>query len=290
MDALIEIDAHAGFCFGVNLAIKKAEEQLSSNETLFSLGEIVHNEAEVRRLEQLGMKNVEDPDFTEIGSAPLLIRTHGVPPSVYKDLEQREIRIVDATCPVVLKLQKRIGESYARMESQNGQVVIFGKKKHAETVGLCGQTNFEALVIESVEELTKIDWSRPFELFSQTTMPLEQFQLLKDKIRNHPKYNGQPLNDTICRQVANRAPFIAQFVHDFDVVFFVSGKDSSNGKYLFSVCQANNPNSYFVSSPEEITLQQIGMAQRIGITGATSTPLWLMEQARESVKSLLKNR
>lgn len=288
MPVTIEIDSLAGFCFGVKKAIEKAEAQLKTGKPIFSLGEIVHNDLEVNRLEQSGMKSIDETKLDKIGDATLLIRTHGIPPSTHKLLEQKGISsIIDATCPVVQKLQKRIADSHIRMKAKNGQVVIFGKKSHAETIGLCGQTDFEAIVIESVDEIDLIDWNLPFELFSQTTMPLEQFNALAGKIKNHPQYNGQPVYDTICRQVANRAPHIAQFAPNFDVVFFLGGRNSSNGKYLFSICHASNPNSYFISSPEEISYQQIAGTQRIGITGATSTPLWLMEQAKERVKNLL---
>ncbi|HPS13526.1 MAG TPA: 4-hydroxy-3-methylbut-2-enyl diphosphate reductase, partial [Prolixibacteraceae bacterium] len=208
------------------------------------------------------------------------------PPSTYSLLEENKNKIIDATCPVVLKLQERIRNSYSSLSKNNGQLVLLGKKNHPEVLGLVGQTKGEMIVVSSVEDLEMIDFARPVELFSQTTMPVGQFQLLCNEIRSRAK-NEVKIHDTICRQVSNRAPHLAEFSQKFDVLIFVSGKNSSNGKFLFSVCKENNPSSYFISSPEEIRKEWFESAEKTGICGATSTPRWLMEKVREHVTTIL---
>ena len=286
----IEIDPKAGFCFGVRTAIEKVEAQLEHGNKLFSLGEIVHNAVEMSRLQQRGMELGADSDLDAVNGRTVFIRTHGAPPELYSQLKDRSINYIDGTCPVVLKLQKRISDAYHRMKAAGGQVVIFGKPGHAEVIGLAGQTNNDALIIGSPTEFEKVDTTRPFELFTQTTMPLDQFQELKRLLQQDPNYTDQPIHDSICRQVANRAPRMVEFATQFDVILFVSGQNSSNGKALYNVCVKHNARSYFTSDAKDIDVRWFEGVQSVGITGATSTPMWQLEQVRYAVNELLTNR
>lgn len=281
----ITVDEQSGFCPGVVSAIRKAEEQLSQDDNLYCLGDIVHNSEEVNRLEQQGLKTIDHAQMAEIRDAKVLLRAHGEPPSTYQLAEQNGIEIIDATCPVVLQLQKRIKKVYD--EEPGVQIVIFGKKGHAEVNGLVGQTEGSAIVVEGARDLDKIDFSRPVRLFSQTTMPVDTFFQLAETVSARMDDSSQFVyKDTICRQVANRIPHLKEFARQHDVVLFISGKKSSNGKALFGVCQEVNPRSYFVSHPDEIRPEMTQDAETIGICGATSTPKWQMEQVAVALSAV----
>lgn len=276
----ITVDQNSGFCPGVVSAIRKAEEQLTEQDSLFCLGDIVHNSEEVSRLEQMGLCTIDHEQMQQLHSTRVLFRAHGEPPSTYEMAQRNQIEIIDATCPVVLKLQQRIRQVYesTRADAQPPQLVIYGKKGHAEVNGLVGQTEGTAIVIERPEDIEKIDFRRPIRLFSQTTMPVDSFRRLADDIRSRMAEGADfEYRDTICRQVANRIPHLREFSRMHDVVLFVSGKKSSNGKALFGVCHEENPRSYFISHPEEVTPAMLAGAQSVGICGATSTPKWQME-------------
>jgi 4-hydroxy-3-methylbut-2-en-1-yl diphosphate reductase len=283
---IIEIDNQSGFCFGVRKAIDKAEQLLSEGNNLISLGEIVHNHEEVERLSVLGMKTIQKEEVSHFQNKTILIRTHGEPPATYSLLVENKNKIVDATCPVVLKLQERLQKSYQILSELNGQLIIFGKKDHPEVVGLMGQTNGQAIVVTTIEDLEQIDFSRPVELYSQTTMSIDDFHQISNEIRKRAK-NTINIHDTICRQVSNRVPRLTGFSKRFDVILFVSGKNSSNGKFLYNICRKNNPSSYFISSPDEVEKDWFSTAQRVGICGATSTPFWLMEKVENHVRTIL---
>lgn len=276
----VEIDKKSGFCFGVVNAIKMAEEALAQNGSLLSLGDIVHNEEEVTRLEQLGLTTVTHEDLQAISNRPVLLRAHGEPPSTYKTIRNNNITLIDATCPVVIKLQKRIRAGYEQSKECNGQVVIYGKHGHAEVNGLVGQTNGEAIVVSCTEELEKIDFSRDIFLYSQTTKSISGYEEIRSIIAERTQTSGARLhyNDTICRQVSNREADLRIFAASHDVILFVSGKKSSNGKYLHSICQQENPRSYLISSKSDVKKEWLEGAQNVGVCGATSTPLWLMEE------------
>ena len=282
----IEIDNGSGFCFGVTTAIKKAEEELAQGETLYCLGDIVHNGMECERLRQMGLITINHEDMHDLHDVKVLLRAHGEPPETYELAHRNNIEIIDATCPVVLKLQKRIKEQY---EQGVGQIVIFGKKGHAEVLGLVGQTQSSAIVIENFDEVTKLDFSRDIYLYSQTTKSLDEFHRIIDYIQAHiaPSAKFQSF-DTICRSVANRMPNISQFAAKHDLVLFVCGRKSSNGKVLYNECLRVNPNTHLVEGPEEIEPQWLEGINTVGICGATSTPKWLMEQCRDKLMSIEK--
>lgn len=278
----IEIDNGSGFCFGVTTAIKKAEEELAQGEKLYCLGDIVHNGMECERLRQMGLITINHEEMRELHDVKVLLRAHGEPPETYELARRNNIEIIDATCPVVLKLQKRIKEQYdANLQSQ---IVIFGKKGHAEVLGLVGQTQSSAIVIENFDEVTKLDFSRDIYLYSQTTKSLDEFHRIIDYIQGHiaPSAKFQSF-DTICRSVANRMPNISQFAAKHDLVLFVCGRKSSNGKVLYNECLRVNPNTHLVEGPEEIEPQWLEGINTVGICGATSTPKWLMEQCRDKL-------
>ena len=276
----IEIDNGSGFCFGVTTAIKKAEEELAQGEKLYCLGDIVHNGMECERLRQMGLITINHEEMRELHDVKVLLRAHGEPPETYELARRNNIEIIDATCPVVLKLQKRIKEQYdANLQSQ---IVIFGKKGHAEVLGLVGQT-----VIENFDEVTKLDFSRDIYLYSQTTKSLDEFHRIIDYIQAHISPNAKFQSfDTICRSVANRMPNISQFAAKHDLVLFVCGRKSSNGKVLYNECLRVNPNTHLVEGPEEIEPQWLEGINTVGICGATSTPKWLMEQCRDKLLML----
>jgi 4-hydroxy-3-methylbut-2-enyl diphosphate reductase len=278
----IEIDNGSGFCFGVTTAIKKAEEELAQGEKLYCLGDIVHNGMECERLRQMGLITINHEEMRELHDVKVLLRAHGEPPETYELARRNNIEIIDATCPVVLKLQKRIKEQYdANLQSQ---IVIFGKKGHAEVLGLVGQTQSSAIVIENFDEVTKLDFSRDIYLYSQTTKSLDEFHRIIDYIQAHISPNAKFQSfDTICRSVANRMPNISQFAAKHDLVLFVCGRKSSNGKVLYNECLRVNPNTHLVEGPEEIEPQWLEGINTVGICGAKSTPKWLMEQCRDKL-------
>lgn len=273
----IEIDEGSGFCFGVTTAIKKAEEELATGSELYCLGDIVHNGMECERLHNMGLKTINHDEFATLHDKKVLLRAHGEPPSTYLEAQANGIEIIDATCPVVLQLQRRIKRQYDA--NPEAQIVIFGKNGHAEVLGLVGQTDQKAIVIEHADEACRLDFSRDIYLYSQTTKSLDEFHAIIDYIQAHisPEATFKSF-DTICRQVANRMPNICSFATKHDLILFVSGRKSSNGKVLFNACKAKNPHTYLIEGPEEIDPAWLPGAESIGICGATSTPKWLMEK------------
>lgn len=284
---IIEIDEDSGFCFGVVNAIKKAEEELDEKGGLYCLGDIVHNSDEVERLAKKGLKIIDHDDLSKLTNTKVLLRAHGEPPTTYKVAAANNVEILDATCPVVLALQKRILKAWT--ENPKAQIVIYGKKGHAEVNGLVGQTQGEAIVIEHEDEIENIDYSKPIYLFSQTTKSIEGFKKLVDEIKSRMDEGVDFVYyDTICRQVANRMDNIKKFACEHDLVFFVSGKKSSNGKVLFEECKKQNANTYFVSSAEEVDINVLsGKPKSIGICGATSTPKWQMQEVKDKLKNII---
>lgn len=287
MDKKVEIDNDSGFCFGVVTAIKKAEEELSETGSLYCLGDIVHNSDEVQRLSDKGLRIITHDDLKRLKNVKVLLRAHGEPPSTYEIARSNNIEIIDATCPVVLRLQQRIKGSFDVDESQRPQIVIYGKKGHAEVNGLVGQTLGKAIVIESIDELDKVDFSRPISLYSQTTKSLTGFQSIIGEIgkRMHPGVKFESF-DTICRRVSNRVEKLQRFAESHDLVLFVAGKKSSNGKVLYAHCLEVNPNTRLIANANEIDREWIASANSIGICGATSTPRWLMEDVKWRILSL----
>lgn len=285
---VIEIDSGSGFCFGVTRAIERAEEILRSGERLNCLGDIVHNGIECDRLHKMGLRTIDHKDLREMHNASVLLRAHGEPPSTYLIAQQNDITIYDATCPVVLALQKRIKNKYQEMQEsgRRGNIVIFGKKGHAEVLGLLGQTEGKAIVIEQPQDAEFLDFSHDIYLYSQTTKSLDEFHVIIKYCQEHisPDATFQSY-DTICRQVANRMEHICEFAIRHDVILFVSGAKSSNGKILYEACKAHNPNSYLIEKPEEIQPSWLAGANRVGICGATSTPKWLMEQVEKHINN-----
>lgn len=280
-------DKDSGFCFGVVNAINKAEEELNKDGILYCLGDIVHNSREVERLEALGLNTINHCDFKELHNVKVLLRAHGEPPETYEIARQNNIEIIDATCPVVLRLQRQIKLKHQH-KSDEGQIVIYGQKGHAEVLGLVGQTSGTAIVIEKTEDLDKLDFTKDIYLYSQTTKSLEGFgELVKEISSRIAPDTRFEYFDTICRQVANRMPRIRTFAAEHDLIFFVSGKKSSNGKILFNECQSINPNSHLIADASEINFSLIREAKSIGICGATSTPKWLMEEIRQAINSHL---
>ncbi len=286
---VIEIDSGSGFCFGVTRAIGKAEEELTAGRQLYCLGDIVHNGREVQRLQALGLTTIDHSQFASLRDARVLLRAHGEPPSTYARAAENGIMLIDATCPVVLHLQERIRREYESDPSHLKQIVIFGKRGHAEVLGLVGQTEGTAIVIETPDEAVQLDFSRDIALYSQTTKSLEGFRQVVEFIRAHISPSATfTYADTICRQVANRMPHIREFAACHDVVLFVCGHKSSNGHVLFEECRAVNTQSHLIDSPAEISPTFFANhPQTIGICGATSTPKWLMEQCRERVHEII---
>ena len=280
----IEIDNGSGFCFGVTTAIQKAEEELAAGKTLYCLGDIVHNGMECERLKQLGLVTINHEEMSKLHGVKVLLRAHGEPPSTYEIARENDIEIIDATCPVVLQLQRRIKRQYDACPE--AQIVIFGKPGHAEVLGLVGQTESKAIVIANVEEVKRLDFTRDIYLYSQTTKSLDEFHRIIEYIQEHISPDATFKSfDTICRQVANRMPNISAFASRHDLVLFVCGRKSSNGKVLFNECKSVNPNSHLIEGPEEIKKEWLEGVNTIGICGATSTPKWLMEQCRDAIIS-----
>ncbi|WP_339679475.1 4-hydroxy-3-methylbut-2-enyl diphosphate reductase [Cyclobacterium marinum] len=291
----VTIDKNSGYCFGVEYAIQMAEDEMESSSKLYCLGDIVHNAMEVNRLSDKGLVVIDRENLEELHDCKVLIRAHGEPPETYRTAIKNNIELIDASCPVVLKLQHRVKSAFDKMESRDGQIVIYGKKGHAEVIGLTGQTLEKAIVVMDDEDLDQIDFSRPVTLFSQTTKSTKGFYELKAKIEARIKEARGSMeemdfnaNDSICRQVSNREPQLQKFSKDNDVIIFVAGKKSSNGKALYQVCKHINPRSYFVENETEINSDWLNPADKIGICGATSTPMWLMDQVKEHILSYNK--
>jgi 4-hydroxy-3-methylbut-2-enyl diphosphate reductase len=290
---LVEIDKKSGFCFGVQNAVEIAEKALLKGEKVFSLGPIVHNDREVERLSALGLVSVNHDEFSKLKNCKVLIRAHGEPPETYITAEKNNITIIEATCPIVKRLQSKIKDTWFINKEKKGQVVIFGKQGHAEVVGLLGQTENEGILVSGPDDLNKIDISKPVWLFAQTTMSLSDYRNFAEMIRSKMMEKGIKnankllnVNNTICGQVSNREPHLKSFAKKHDVLVFVSGKESSNGKMLFSVCKNINPETHFVSSSDEINRDWFKGKKSVGICGATSTPKWLIENVYDFISAI----
>lgn len=281
------IDDNSGFCFGVVRAIGEAERALAERGEVYSLGDIVHNRVEVQRLEQLGLHTISHEDMEQLQGRTLLIRAHGEPPYTYERAKHLGIKLIDATCPVVARLQRRVREAYQQMQQVGGSVVLLGKRGHAEVVGLTGQVQDDVVVVERAEDLEAVDFSRPIYFLSQTTQSIELFNTLGEEIIARAGGSERvTLDDTICRRVAGRERLLTDFASSVDVVIFVCGKKSSNGRVLFEVCRKANPHSYNIEEESELNIEWLNGAERVGICGATSTPRWLMEQVAAALQSI----
>ena len=278
------IDDNSGFCFGVVRAIGEAESALERVGEVYSLGDIVHNRVEVQRLEQLGLHTISHEDMPRLEGRTLLIRAHGEPPRTYRMAEELGITVIDATCPVVARRQRRLREAYDKMQEVGGSVVLLGKRGHAEVIGLTGQADDDVVVVENEADLNNVDFTRPIYFLSQTTQSIALFNQLAEEIKARAKGVTVNIDDTICRRVAGREALLADFSRSVDVVIFVSGRKSSNGRVLYEVCRGANPRSYNVEESSEIDWSWLEGAERVGICGATSTPRWLMEQVAEAIK------
>jgi 4-hydroxy-3-methylbut-2-enyl diphosphate reductase len=286
--AHIEIDSMSGFCFGVVTAIRKAEEELANSGTLYCLGDIVHNNQELERLQRIGLRTIDATQFASLHDVRVLLRAHGEPPTTYEIARRNAIEIIDATCPVVLKLQQQIAREYREAIGTTRQIVIYGKRGHAEVLGLVGQTEGRAIVIERLEEAQQLDFGRDITLYSQTTMSVDEFEAIVAYISSHIAPTATfRYADTICRKVASRILNIRRFAACHDLIFFVSSKKSSNGKILFEQCRQVNPRSFLIDSADEIDATQLQNATSIGICGATSTPKWLMEDVYATIERLV---
>ena len=280
------IDSGSGFCFGVKKAIELAEKELNENKTVYCLGDIVHNEQEVLRLEKIGMKVISREDFNYLNNCKVLIRAHGEPPETYELARKNNIELLEGTCPVVMKLQEKIRKKNAELEGR-GTLVIFGKPEHPEVIGLNGQVGNKAVIVQNIDDLDRIDYSKPVKLFAQTTMDREKYRILRKEIEKRSHSSGLiETCDTICGQVANRGPWLEEFSKTVEAVVFVGGKKSSNSKVLFNHCKIINPESFFVTSPAEINDLSLKTYQTVGVCGATSTPQWLMEKVANEIKSI----
>jgi 4-hydroxy-3-methylbut-2-enyl diphosphate reductase len=290
----INIDSNSGYCFGVEYAIQMAEDEMNNGGSLYCLGDIVHNNMEIKRLSEKGLKIISHDDLKNLHNCKVLIRAHGEPPETYKLALENNITLIDASCPVVLKLQNRVKHSYDEIKKQNGQVVVYGQKGHAEVIGISGQTHKEAIIVSCEEDLNQIDFSRPIAFYSQTTKSTEGFYKMKELIseriakmgidpQNHKTFDA---NDSICRQVSNREPQLLKFAATHDAIVFVSGKKSSNGKALFQVCKNQNEKSYFIENEEELETHWFENIEKVGICGATSTPMWLMQKVADAIVAI----
>lgn len=289
---LIEIDPQSGFCFGVVYAIQMAEEQLAEHGELYCLGDIVHNNMEVERLQAKGLKIIDNEQLKDLHNTRVLIRAHGEPPETYRTAIENNIDLIDASCPVVLKLQHRVREGFLDTEADGGQLVIYGKEGHAEVKGLMGQADGKAILVTGLHDLDKIDYSKPIHFFSQTTQSTKGFEEVVNEIRRRLQGNTENFsvqletNDTLCRQVSNREPQLRRFSEKHDVIVFVAGKKSANGKVLYEVCKEVNPRTYFAQDGGELQAEWFDGAQSVGICGATSTPMWLMESVSKAIAQL----
>ena len=287
----VTIDKYSGFCFGVVYAIEMAENILEKEDILYCLGDIVHNNKEVERLTDMGLKIINNDDLKKLSDCKVLIRAHGEPPSTYNIALENNIQLLDASCPVVLKLQHQIKEGYEDIKKIDGQVIIFGKEGHAEVTGLLGQTKNDAIIVTTVDDLDKVDFCKSIYIYSQTTKSPKAYKEISDIIAERVKLaDGENVkyivHDTLCRQVSGREPQLKHFSKENDVIIFVSGQKSSNGKMLYQSCKAENPNSYFISDINEINNEWFSTASSVGICGATSTPRWLMEQVQNSIEKI----
>lgn len=289
----VEVDSQSGFCFGVQNAVEIAEKALLKGEKVFSLGSIVHNDKEVERLSAMGLKSITYEEFRKLKNCKVLIRAHGEPPETYTIAEKNNITIIEATCPIVKRLQSKIRKTWIKTKMDKGQVVIFGKAGHAEVIGLLGHTGSDGILVSGPDDLEKININKPVYLFAQTTMSKKDYQIVTDKLLLKMKDEGisEPhkwltINHTICGQVSNREPHLKEFARKHDTIIFVSGRESSNGKMLYSVCKQINPDTHFVSSPEEIEKSWFNGKKSTGICGATSTPKWLIENIRDIVSNI----
>lgn len=292
MELKVEVDTKSGFCYGVVRAIKEAENFLESNDRLYSLGSIVHNSTELNRLKERGMEVLTHKDMENLKDSVVFIRAHGEPPSSYKIAVKNNLKLIDCTCPVVLKLQERIKERYAWLKKVNGQLLIFGKRGHAEVNGLVGQVGEDAIIIEKIEDLEKVDFSRPVSIFSQTTKDPQEYGEVCDKIKERIILAGVPLENfksynTICGQVSSRHPHLKEFSQKHSVIIFVTGKASSNGKILFESCRSVNPRSFSIECIEEIKREWFNDGDSVGVCGATSTPMWLLEEVAHFLSNKL---
>lgn len=289
----IEIDQKSGFCFGVHNAVEVAENALRDGETVYSLGSVMHNDMEMKRLTSLGLITIDHDRFRSLKDCKVLIRAHGEPPETYRTAVENNITIIEATCPIVKRLQSKIKKTWIEIRQNKGQIVIYGKPGHAEVIGLLGQTDNEGLLISKADDIEKIDFSRPVALFSQTTMEIIEFGRIRQLIFDRVKEKGHldPERDfivfnTICGQVSGREPNLRAFAADHDTVIFVSGRDSSNGKMLYSVCKSINPDTHFISSVEEIDKSWFDGKESVGICGATSTPRWLIREVKDHIRKI----
>lgn len=289
----VDIDQKSGYCFGVEFAIQMAEDELDETGNLYCLGDIVHNGMEVKRLASKGLKVINHEELAELRDCKVLIRAHGEPPETYQLALKNNIELIDASCPVVLKLQNRVRNAHQKVKKEEGQTVIYGKQGHAEVVGLTGQTSNEAIVVMNDKDLDLVDFSKPITLFSQTTKSTKGFGELVNNIKSRIETEAPEMqeefnvNDSICRQVSNRDPHLKIFAQNHDVIVFVSGKKSSNGKALYQVCKAQNERSYFIENETELELSWFNKTDTVGICGATSTPTWLMEQVKNELEKML---
>jgi 4-hydroxy-3-methylbut-2-enyl diphosphate reductase len=288
----IEIDKHSGFCYGVVKTIQLAENALEEGNPVYCLGDIVHNEREVERLKSKGLIVIDHADLKRISNFTVLIRAHGEPPDTYRRVEANANILKEGTCPIVLHLQKKIQTAWEETKMINGQIVIYGKKGHAEVIGLVGQTDNEAIVVSNEDDLGKVDFSRPVVLFAQTTQPIEGFEciggIIRERMRPHFPSDQLPLtiNDSICRHVSKRGIHIREFAEKHDVIVFVSGTSSSNGKALYEICKKANSNSFKIADTSELKQEWFANVASVGICSATSTPMWLMEEAAEKIKQI----
>ncbi len=285
----ITIDKNSGYCFGVEYAIQMAEDELEQSPTLYCLGDIVHNDMEVKRLFDKGLRIIDHEELKNLRDCKVLIRAHGEPPETYQIALKNNIELIDASCPVVLKLQNRVRSAYDKIEKEDGQVVIYGKEGHAEVIGLSGQTNDKAIIVTEESDIEKLDFSKPTVFFSQTTKSTKGFYHMKEKIEERYADGAESnfeAHDSICRQVSNREPWMKDFSQEHDVIVFVSGRKSSNGKALYQVCKEHNERSHFISDVDELDEAWFNDSDSIGICGATSTPTWLMQEVERQIRKL----
>jgi 4-hydroxy-3-methylbut-2-en-1-yl diphosphate reductase len=285
----VTIDPDSGFCFGVNRAIQKAEAELEAGNPVYCLGEMVHNQVQMDQLKAKGLKVISNADLPSLAGKTVMFRAHGEPPETYQLAKELGISIIDATCPIVTKLQQRINDSYAIGEKDDAQIVIYGKSGHAEVAGLSGNAGNSAIIVNNENDFVKIDFSKPVRLFSQTTMDAEAYQAIGDTLKKRMNLVGNNdlvINKSVCKQVSGRAPALRSFAAKHEVIIFVSGKNSANGKYLFGICKAINEKSYFINDIEDIDQQWFENTSSVGISGATSTPGWLIEQVASFLKEI----
>lgn len=292
----VTIDSNSGYCFGVEFAIQMAEDEMQDGNKLYCLGDIVHNDMEVKRLHEKGLRIIDRDDLENLSDCKVLIRAHGEPPETYQIALKNNIELIDASCPVVLKLQNRVKNAFDAIKNINGQIVIYGQPGHAEVIGLSGQTRGNAIIVLKDEDLDKIDYSRPVTLFSQTTKSTKGFYRIKSIIEERMRDQQHELstlefnaNDSICRQVSNREPQLQRFSREQDVIIFVSSKKSSNGKALYGVCKSENDRSYFIANEMELKQEWFENAGKVGVCGATSTPMWLMENVADAIRKIHEN-